>query len=111
MIEIRHYTNEFDNCPIQDWLGSLRDRNAKAKILTCLDRLSLGNFGDHKSVTNSGGVSELRINVGKGYRVYYGEINNEVVLLLCGGNKHDQQRDIKTAIKYWSQYKQEVSNA
>lgn len=62
----------------------------------------LGNFGDTKPVGE--GVSELRINEGKGYRVYFGRKGKEIVLLLCGGDKSTQQSDIKLAKKYWRKY-------
>ena len=60
-----------------------------------IERMEDGNFGDHRSV--GGGVSELRINVGKGYRAYYTIRRNTVVILLCGGDKSSQQQDIKLA--------------
>ena len=77
------------------WLGSLRDRNAKAVIVDRVLRLQRGLFGDRKSV--GGGVSELRINVAKGYRVYYTVRGETVVILLCGGDKSSQSRDIRRA--------------
>ena len=77
------------------WLRSLRDRQAQARIAVRLDRVAEGNFGDHCSVGQ--GVSELRINVGQGYRVYYTIRDKTVVLLLCGGDKASQQQDIHRA--------------
>lgn len=73
----------------------MRDQRAKAAIVSRIERMEDGNFGDHKSV--GGAVSELRINVGKGYRAYYTIRRNAVVILLCGGDKSSQQRDIKLA--------------
>ncbi len=67
-----------------------------------LNRIRLGNFGDCKSV--GGGVEELRIDFGPGYRVYYGREGSLVVVLLCGGDKRTQARDILTAQKYWKEY-------
>ena len=78
------------------WLDGLRDARAKARILLRLRRLSLGNFGDWKPVGNS--VSELRIDYGPGYRVYLTRRGSSVIILLAGGTKKSQSRDIKRAI-------------
>jgi putative addiction module killer protein len=78
------------------WLDGLRDARAKARILLRLRRLSLWNFGDWKPVGDS--VSELRIDYGPGYRVYLTRRGNAVVILLAGGTKKSQSRDIKRAI-------------
>lgn len=89
MIEIKR-TQE-----VEKWLKSLKDRTAKAKILTRIERMEEGNFGDVEPIGN--GLSELRIHQGKGYRLYFGNKNNEIILLLCGGDKSTQQDDIKKA--------------
>ena len=77
------------------WLTRLRDRRAQARILVRIDRMEEGNFGDHRSV--GGGVSEPRVNVGQGYRIYYTIRQQRLVILLCGGDKASQQRDIRRA--------------
>ncbi|ASK87981.1 type II toxin-antitoxin system RelE/ParE family toxin [Sphingorhabdus sp. SMR4y] len=78
------------------WLKRLKDRRAIAKIVQRIDRLSLGNFGDVKSV--GGGVSELRVDHGPGYRLYFARRQNgEIVILLCGGTKKRQNADIAGA--------------
>lgn len=79
------------------WLSKLKDRRAKAKIFIRLDRACEGNFGDFHAVGS--GVSEFRINEGKGYRVYYTIRDKRVVFLLCGGDKSSQNKDINLAIK------------
>lgn len=79
----------------EDWLKRLRDQRAKAAILSRLRRVEEDNFGDHASV--GGGVSELRVDVGQGYRVYYAVRQAAVVVLLCGGSKSSQRRDVKRA--------------
>jgi putative addiction module killer protein len=88
--------------PFSDWLDSLRDAQAAGIVRARLNRIRLGNFGDCKSV--GGGVEELRIDFGPGYRVYYGREGSFVVILLCGGDKRSQARDILTAQKRWKEY-------
>lgn len=90
MIELRQ-TSVFAK-----WLGGLRDRHARARIQVRLDRLVLGLVGDAKSV--GGGVSELRIDYGPGYRVYFKWKGDDVVILLAGGDKRTQDRDIRRAL-------------
>ncbi|WP_417417459.1 type II toxin-antitoxin system RelE/ParE family toxin [Hoeflea sp.] len=79
------------------WLFRLRDREAKARILVRIRRMTLGNPGDIKPVGQ--GVSELRVDYGPGYRIYVAMQNERLVVLLCGGDKSRQQADIKTAWK------------
>lgn len=78
------------------WLNGLKDRAARARILVRVDRLAHGNPGLHKRV--SAKVFELKIDVGPGYRVYYTEVGDELIVLLCGGDKRSQRKDIQTAI-------------
>ena len=77
------------------WLAHLRDARAKARILARLDSARLGNLADSKSV--GGGVSEMRINVGPGYRVYFTRRQRVVIILLCGGDKSTQTKDVESA--------------
>ena len=102
IIELLEYLAENDRNPFREWLEGLRDRQARAKIRVRLNRIRLGNFGDCKSV--GGGVSELRIPHGPGYRVYFGRRGNAVVILLCGGDKKTQSKDIALAQAYWDDY-------
>lgn len=88
--------------PFTDWLESLKDKTIRYRIKERLDRIALGNMGDCKPIKH--GVSELRFNFGSGYRVYYGEENNMIVILLCGGDKSTQEKDIKKALTYWEDY-------
>jgi putative addiction module killer protein len=90
-------TLEFDK-----WLRKLRDNKAKAKILFRLQRVESGNLGDFKSVSH--GLTELRIQYGKGYRIYYKKTDNHLILLLIGGDKSTQEKDIDKANKIWEQY-------
>ena len=91
MIEVRQ-TDEY-----AEWFKSLRDRRARARINTRIRRLSLGNPGDVKPVGE--GVSELRIDYGPGYRVYFIQRGGSLVILLAGGDKQTQNRDIRTALE------------
>ena len=91
--------------PFTEWLRSLRDQRARDGIRKRLERLGDGNFGDCQSVGS--GVFELRFHFGPGYRVYFGEIDRTIVLLLCGGDKSSQARDIERAKTYWQQHKEE----
>lgn len=86
--------------PFSEWLDTL-DPKAEAVVISRIDRVEEGNFGDHRSVGK--GVSELRIDFGPGYRVYYGRSGN-VVHLIMGGSKRTQDADIKAAIKFWSEH-------
>ena len=79
------------------WINGLRDVRARARILARVERLASGNPGDVKAVGE--GVSELRIDYGHGYRVYYTQRARELVILLAGGDKSTQARDIKTALR------------
>jgi len=104
---LHEYLKSDGKNPFRDWLLDLRDVNARAKIRVRLNRIRLGNFGDTKSVGD--GVFELRISHGPGYRVYFARTSNTVVLLLCGGDKSSQKRDIKTAKDYWADYQRRTS--
>lgn len=81
----------------RDWIDGLRDISGRARILMRIDRLIHGNPGTHRNLT--GGVSELKIDVGPGYRVYYSQRGNFLLLLLVGGDKSTQQKDIERAIR------------
>lgn len=86
-----------------EWLSNLPDIAGRAAIGARMDRVAAGNFGDHHSVGQ--GVWELRIHIGPGYRVYYGEDGPVIVLLLCGGDKRSQRKDIRKAQRSWAQYR------
>ncbi|MGP8246448.1 MAG: type II toxin-antitoxin system RelE/ParE family toxin [Bryobacteraceae bacterium] len=88
--------------PFSEWLASSRDVRAVGIVRARLNRIRLGNFGDSKPV--GGGVEELRIDFGPGYRVYYGREGSVVVIRLCGGDKRTQTRDVLIARKYWKEY-------
>ena len=89
--------------PFEAWLRSLRDTRARQRIRTRIARVRLGNFGDSRTVGD--GVVELRLDYGPGYRVYFGRDGDELVILLAGGDKSTQERDIEAARAYWADYK------
>ncbi len=109
MVEILRYVNESGTDVFGAWLAKLSDARTRAKIATRIDRLAAGNFGDCKSLRD--GVSELRINWGPGYRVYFARIHTTCVLLLCGGDKSKQSADIRRAIEYWNDYRQRTDKS
>ena len=96
--------NDNNEAPLIKWLEALRDRVAFAKIAVRLDRVQAGNFGVVKALGD--GVSQLKIDHGPGYRVYYAMSGKTVVLLLIGGDKSTQSRDVETAKAYWKQQKE-----
>ncbi len=102
MIEIVQYETAAGNCPFADWFDDLDARTA-AKVRTAIARIETGNLGDVKPVGE--GVSERRIDFGPGYRVYFGQDGQRLVILLVGGTKKRQQRDIDQAKAYWQDYK------
>ena len=93
--------------PFREWLHSLRDVQGRSRIRVRLNRVRLGNLGDCKSVGE--GVMEFRLDFGPGYRVYFGQAGDTLVILLCGGDKRTQSRDIATAKEYWQSYKRRTS--
>jgi putative addiction module killer protein len=102
MIEIRHYLTASGKNVFDEWLDSLRDAKAEARIAARIARLEVGNFGDCKPLTD--GVWELRIDWGPGYRIYYAMTSRTCVLLLCGGDKRKQAADVDRAVGYWNDY-------
>jgi putative addiction module killer protein len=98
MLDVRE-TDEFSR-----WLAALKDQKGKAKILIRISRLARGNPGDVEPVGD--GVSELRINYGPGYRVYYVQRGTRYILLVAGGDKSSQDRDIKEAKRLAAQYEE-----
>ncbi len=103
MYEVRIFRDEKGREPVVVWLDELKDRRAVARISARIERLHSGLFGDSKMLRK--GVHELRIDYGSGYRVYYGIHGARVILLLCGGDKTSQRKDISRAIRYWQSWK------
>ncbi|RIV54648.1 type II toxin-antitoxin system RelE/ParE family toxin [Burkholderia pseudomallei] len=103
MYELLHYLTADGRDLFAEWLADLTDRQARARVLVRTSRMAAGNFGDCKLLTE--GVSELRIDYGPGYRVYYARAGEQVILLLIGGDKRKQQADIDSAVAYWNDWK------
>lgn len=96
------YCDQAGNEPFTNWLNRLRDPATRRRILQRLLRVESGNYGDFKPVGE--GVYELRLFFGAGYRIYFGEDGERIVVLLTGGDKDNQQRDIQQAQVYWQEY-------
>jgi len=104
MTEIIHYIDSTQKDRFNENLERIKDKKAQVAIIRWLMRVELSNnFGDYKYLRD--GVSELRIDVGKGYRVYYAHEGKEIILLLCCGNKRAQNDDIDTACEYLKEWK------
>ena len=108
MIRIVRYIGSDGSDQFGSWLEK-QTSEVRARVQTRLDRVELGNFGDHRAVGS--GVFELRIHHGPGYRVYYGRDGDALVILLAGGTKQRQQRDIARAVDDWNAYRREKRNA
>ncbi|MBI4583250.1 MAG: type II toxin-antitoxin system RelE/ParE family toxin [Planctomycetes bacterium] len=101
--EIEYYETPDGRRPCEEWLDSLPDSRARAKIRARIDRVQLGNFGQCRRA--GFGVSEIKVDYGPGYRLYFGLWDLKLVILLCGGDKSSQSKDIKTAQRYWADYR------
>jgi putative addiction module killer protein len=101
--ELEYYVTENGRMPFKEWLDARKDYAARAKIRIRLDYVRLGNLGDCHSVAD--GVQELRIKFGPGYRVYFAHERNRIILLLIGGDKKTQRKDIEKAKNFLSDHK------
>lgn len=106
-VQVIEYRTEDGRTPFSDWLLSLRDREGAHRIRVRLARMRLGNLGDTKAVSK--GISEVRVSYGPGYRVYFGRRGDQLVVLLCGGDKSSQVRDIEKARVYWADFLRRLS--
>ena len=105
--DVRNYVTPDGREPYEEWVNSLRNRKTRAIIRERINRLHLGNLGDYKRLTSD--LYELRINYGPGYRVYLGVVGRVIVVLLCGGSKKTQRRDIQKAKEYWEELRSRVN--
>ena len=102
MLKLFEYVRTDGSCPFAEWFAGL-NKEAAAKVAIALQRMETGNLGDHKSVGQ--GVSERRINYGPGYRIYFGRDGDTLIVLVGGGTKARQSRDITKAQQTWAEYK------
>jgi putative addiction module killer protein len=101
-VELRIYEGRNSRAPFSAWLDGQKDKRLVAIVFARLNRIRLGNLGDCRPVGE--GVSELRIDYGPGYRIYFGRLGNRAVLLLCAGSKRTQTQDIASAQRYWRNF-------
>ena len=101
--KVEFYVTASSKVPFMEWLESLKDIKARAQIKKRLRRAEFGNLGEYNSVGQ--GVFEMKIHFGPGYRVYFGMEGQQLIILLCGGDKGTQSRDIETAHEYWADWR------
>ena len=106
IVEIIFYTTETGKQPFVEWQTRL-DTKTEAIVLARFARIRGGNFGDCKVIKGGKGIYELRIDYGAGYRIYYGKSGSTIVVLLVGGSKRGQDRDIASAKRYWLDFKEQ----
>jgi putative addiction module killer protein len=101
--KIKIYETSTGQRPFDKWFNKLANRTAQVAIDLRLERMKMGNFGQCKSLGHS--IYELKLDIGPGYRIYFGKIGFEIILLLCAGDKKSQQKDIANARKYLQDFK------
>lgn len=103
MFDLIVYQQDQGQRPFEEWLENLRDKRAQTRIAQRIRLVQAGTFGDCKPV--GGGVLELRVDVGAGYRIYCGRHGDTLVILLCGGDKASQSKDIERSKEFWADWK------
>ena len=104
-IAVEIYQTIDNKRPFSEWLMKLKNVQASARILLRLDRIRQGNLGDHRFIAD--GMFELRIDLGPGYRVYFGRVSEDCIVVLWGGDKSTQAADIAKALAFWMDYRSE----
>ncbi|MBI2519019.1 MAG: type II toxin-antitoxin system RelE/ParE family toxin [Bdellovibrio sp.] len=103
--KLQKYVTDNGRCPFDEWIESLSNRRVQAIVATRLNRVIQGNYGHCRKL--EGGILELKIDFGAGLRIYFAEEGNTIVVLLCGGDKSTQSKDILKAQEYWAEYNKE----
>jgi len=103
--KLQKFVMQNGRCPFDEWLDSLNDKRTQAVVSVRLNRIVQGNYGLCRKL--GGGIQELKIDFGAGLRVYFAEDDNTIVVLLCGGDKSTQSKDILNARDYWADYNRE----
>lgn len=101
---LRNYITPSGKVPFSDWLKNQKDSVTRARIRRRLDKLETGHYGDYKGLGE--GVYELRLAFGPGYRIYFSESEEVIIILLCAGDKDSQTKDIEVAKRYWRELKE-----
>lgn len=104
--EILFYMDKNGKIPVKEWLYGLKDTQARRRIFHRLRHVEQGNYGDCKGLSGQDGLLELRFDFGPGYRMYLAEDGNTLVVLLVGGDKKTQKKDVTRATEYWIDYKE-----
>ncbi len=102
---LKKYITDSGRCPFDEWLAALKDKSTKAIVTNRLLRIMQGNFGLCRGL--GGGLQEMKIDFGPGLRVYFAEDGDTIVVLLCGGDKSTQSKDIEKARQFWTDYQKE----
>lgn len=100
--ELRYYIAANGKSPFIRWLNKIKNNEMRARIMRRLERMEFGHYGDYKTLGD--GICELRLAFGSGYRVYFAEHDKLVIILLCGGDKSTQSKDISNAKSYWKEF-------
>lgn len=106
-IEVSYLETDTGKSPYLEWEKRL-DTTVRAAVRIGINRIRLGNFGDCHAIKGIAGLHELRLHLGPGYRIYFGKIKDTVVIILCGGDKRSQERDIDKAKEFWQLYKESL---
>ncbi|NBX74409.1 MAG: type II toxin-antitoxin system RelE/ParE family toxin [Alphaproteobacteria bacterium] len=107
--QVLEYQTRTGTIPFRAWLLGLKDATTKARLLARIDRAAHGNFGDWKALAGAKGLFEMRDHAGSGYRIFFTVVRGQIILLLAGSDKKNQERTIAQAQKYLADYRERTS--